>query len=129
MTQEELARHILSRYDADSDHSFEGDSTVTVFLRRDNRKWFAATKNIGRRYLGIEGGGRVDILNVKLEPRVITALRTREGFLPAWRMNQNSWITVLLDGTVPDEEIYAFVDKSYEIAGTKGRKKPAAKRR
>ncbi len=123
MTRDEVAQHITARYDAESGNFFAKDSSVIVFMRTDNKKWFAATKNIGRRYLGIGKDGRIDILNVKLQPHVVASLRKREGFLPAWNMNQNNWVTILLDGTVPDEEILAYLDSSFADAGIKGRKR------
>ena len=109
MTLAEIGEYILSHYDAESDHSFETDRSVTVYRRSDNKKWFAATKNIGCRYLGIDREGRIDILNVKLAPRTISSLRGREGFMPAWKMNQNNWITILLDSLVTDQEIYSII--------------------
>ena len=123
MTLEELTGYILDSFEAECDRSFENDPTVAVFKRADNKKWFALAKNIGRRYLALEGDGRIDILNVKLNPRTVAALRTREGFLPAWRTNQNSWITVLLDGTVPDAEICGLLEEGFAHAGGKSSKK------
>ncbi|MBR3314912.1 MAG: MmcQ/YjbR family DNA-binding protein [Atopobiaceae bacterium] len=117
MTQAELSAYVLGHFDADSSHSFETDRSVTVYSRLDNRKWFAATKNIGWRYLGIDRAGRIDILNVKLAPPTVRKLRDREGFLPAWKMNQNNWITVLLDGSVTDEEIRTLLGEAFELAG------------
>lgn len=123
MTLAELQNAIPARYEATADHSFEEDRTVVVFSRRDNRKWFAAAKNIGRRYLGLDGAGRIDILNIRLDPRLVTSLRARAGFLPAWRMNQNNWVTVPLDGTVADEELFSLLDKAFAAAGIKGRRR------
>ena len=31
-------------------------------------------------------------------------------------MNKNNWITVLLDGTLPDELIYELIKKSYLLS-------------
>ena len=121
MTLAEIGEYILSHYDAESDHSFETDRSVAVFKRADNKKWFAATKNIGCRYLGINRTGRIDILNVKLAPRIVSSLRERAGFMPAWKMNQNNWVTVLLDGSVADEEIRALLDEGFKVAGIRPR--------
>ena len=123
MTLAQLNELILKRYAAESDHSFEEDRSVTVFKRQDNKKWFAATKNIGCRSVGVERSGRIDIVNLRLNPRDITTLRTHDGFRPAWRMNQNAWITILLDGSVADEEILRYLDTSFALAGAKGRKR------
>ena len=123
MTRTELEAYLASHFGAESDHPFKEDPTITVFARPDNKKWFAATKNIGCRFLEIEREGRIDILNVKIPPRVGAKLRTRVGFRPAWHMNQNAWITILLDGSVADEEILRYLDTSFALAGAKGRKR------
>ena len=122
MTLDALEAYLASQYGATSDHSFKEDSSVTVFMRPDNSKWFAASKNVGRRSVDAGNEGRIDILNIKLNPREVATLRTREGFRPAWRMNQNSWVTVLLDGTVPDDEVYGLLEKAYNLAGKAGRR-------
>ena len=118
----EAEDYILSHCEALTDHSFEEDPTVTIFRRADNNQRFAATKNVGRRSVDAGQMGRIDILNLSLDPRLVASLRTREGFRPAWRMNRNRWVTILLDGTVPDDEIRSYLDMSYKNAGRKGRK-------
>lgn len=119
MTLQELHEYMASYYGAESDHPIKEEHSITVFMRPDNKKWFAATKNIGCKSLGIDRAGRIDILNVKLDPRVVATLRVREGFMPAWYMNQNSWVTILLDGSVADEEIREYLDMAYALAGDK----------
>lgn len=122
MTLSELEAYILEHFGAESDHSFKEDVSVKVFSRPDNKKWFAAAKNIGRRSVGAGNDGRIDILNVKINPREVAKLRSREGFRPAWRMNQNNWVTVLLDGTVSDDEVYGLLEKAFVLAGKAGRR-------
>lgn len=119
MTLQKLHEYMASQYGAESDHPIKEEHSITVFMRPDNKKWFAATKNIGCKSLGIDRAGRIDILNLKLDPRMVAKLRVREGFMPAWYMNQNSWVTILLDGSVPAEEIRSYLDTAYEGAGDK----------
>ena len=123
MTLAEVEDYILSNFEATNDHSFEEDRTVTIFRRRDNNQRFAATKNVGCRSVNVERAGRIDILNVCVNTRLVAKLREREGFRPAWRMNQNKWVTVLLDGTVADDEVRSLIDESYKNAGRKGGKR------
>lgn len=58
---------------------------------------------------------KIDILNLKAEPTVITALVGQPGFAPAYHMNKTHWITVLLDGTVDFAQIEELIDTSYEL--------------
>jgi predicted DNA-binding protein (MmcQ/YjbR family) len=32
-------------------------------------------------------------------------------------MNRNKWVTVLLDGTVHDDEVRSLIDRAYTYAG------------
>ena len=123
MTLAEIEDYILSNFEATTDHSFEGDRTVTIFRRLDNNQRFAATKNVGCRSVNVERAGRIDILNVSVSPNLVASLREREGFRPAWRMNRNKWVTILLDGTVPDDEIRTLLGESYKNAARKGGKR------
>ena len=117
MTLEELHEYIASQYGAEPAHMFRQDPTIAIFKRQDNKKWFAATKDIEYRTLGMEKDGRVGIVNVKLDPLIVASLKTKGGFRPAYHMNRDNWITILLDGTVEDEEVYTFLDMSFGNVG------------
>lgn len=121
MTLEELHDYIASQYGAEPGYLFRRDPTIAIFKRPDNKKWFAATKDIEYKTLGIERDGHVGIVNVKLDPLIVANLETREGFCPAYHMNHDNWITILLDGSVEDEEIYTFLDMSFGNVGGKAK--------
>ena len=38
-------------------------------------------------------------------------------------MNRENWVTILLDGSVDDEELCAFLDMSFASVGPKARKR------
>ncbi len=42
-------------------------------------------------------------------------LREQSGYLPAYHMNKERWITIRLDGSVPEEEIKNLIDMSYHL--------------
>ncbi len=65
--------------------------------------------------LGIDSDDRVDILDVKCDPILIGSLIQNEGYFPAYHMNKTHWITILLDGSVPKEEIFNLIDLSYDL--------------
>lgn len=94
-----------------------------VLRRQNNRKWFALLMPVGRDKLGLPGDGMVDVLNVKCDPLLTGALRREPGILPAYHMNKDKWISVLLDGTVPQEEIFRLIDLSYQLTGAAARRK------
>ena len=50
---------------------------------------------------------------------MIGSMRMNTGVLPAYHMNKNHWLTVLLDGTADDETVKALVDMSYALTAPK----------
>lgn len=65
--------------------------------------------------------GIADVLNVKCDPVLIGSLRMQEGFYPAYHMNKETWISVLLDQPERDETIKNLLALSYEITKSKER--------
>jgi predicted DNA-binding protein (MmcQ/YjbR family) len=62
-------------------------------------------------------------ISLKCDPDLALALRMAyEAVTPAYHMNKKHWNTVILDGTVPDEEIVSMIDDSYDLV-VKGLKK------
>ena len=82
----------------------------------------AGDGNRARDRLGLPGSGTVDILNVKCDPALGGFLRTREGFHPAYHMNKEKWLTIRLDGSVPEEEIKNLIDLSYDLTAERKEK-------
>ena len=122
MTRQELIHYIFDTYSVEPDYPFSRDDVSCVFRHIDNRKWFGIAMAIPYRTLGINRKGNVDILNIKCSPVVIGPLRGKPGFRPAYHMNKDKWITVLLDGSASQEEIISLLDMSYSMTASKVRK-------
>ena len=45
------------------------------------------------------------------------------GFLPAYHMNKQNWISIILDGSVPDDKIFPLLELSYDSVVPKRRNK------
>ena len=119
MTRQELTDYIFNTYSVEPDHPFPRDEESCVFRHRSNRKWFALTMSIPYRTLGISRDGKVDVLNIKCDPAMIGPLRGKPGFCPAYHMNKDKWITVLLDGSAEREDIVGLLAFSYEMTAAK----------
>ena len=123
MTRQELIDYIFDEYSIEPDYPFRMDGVTCVFRHIDNRKWFGIAMVIPYRTIGIGKAGSVDILNVKCDPIMIGSLRGKPGFRPAYHMNRDKWITILLDGSAGREEIKALLAMSYGMTASKIRRK------
>lgn len=109
MNIEELRDYCLSKPGATEDFPF--DETTLVFKVMD--KLFALTD--------LEGDLSV---NLKCTPEKAIELREQHScVLPGYHMNKKHWNTVLVDGTVSDQQIREWIDHSYELVVEKLSKK------
>ncbi len=54
-------------------------------------------------------------INLKCDPLKATELRERyESVLPGYHMNKKYWNTVILDGSIPANEVFGMIDHSYD---------------
>lgn len=55
-------------------------------------------------------------INLKCEPEAGVQLREQHAsVLPGYHMNKKHWITVLMDGSIPDMLIRRWIDESYYL--------------
>ena len=123
MTRQELISYIFDEYSVEPDFPFRMDDVTCVFRHIDNRKWFGIAMVIPYRTIGIKKAGNVDILNVKCDPVMMGSLRGKPGFCPAYHMNKDKWITILLDGSAEKEDITALLAMSHSMTATKIRRR------
>ena len=123
MTRQELIDYIFDEYSIEPDYPFPRDDVSCVFRHTGNRKWFGIAMAVPYRTIGINRDGNADILNVKCDPVMMGSLRGKPGFRPAYHMNKDKWITILLDGSAPKEDITALLAMSYSMTAAKERKR------
>lgn len=55
-------------------------------------------------------------LSLKCDPFVAKSLREQySAVTPGYHLNKEHWNTVVIDGSVPDDEIIWMIDHSYEL--------------
>ena len=123
MNRTELKRYILETYNADADHPWPRTPNHEVFRHGNNQKWFALVMDIPKSKLGLPSADMIDVVYLKCDPILVGSLRGDAGIFPAYHMSKANWITVALDGSVPDEKLKVLLDLSYELTATKPRKR------
>lgn len=86
------------------------DDNWTLVRRRDNRRAFLwVYLREGKLYM-----------NVKVEPEMGVLWRgAYAAVLPAYHMNKEHWVTVCLDGTLPEGFPQTLIEESYMLTGPK----------
>jgi predicted DNA-binding protein (MmcQ/YjbR family) len=55
-------------------------------------------------------------INLKCDPALAIELRERyTSVTPGYHMNKKHWNTVMLNGSVPDKDVFSWIDHSYNL--------------
>ena len=105
---------IKNKYNTNPEFLWEKSPGCAVYRNKSNQKWFGIIMNLDKSKLDNDTG-EVEIINIKLDPFEIKELINQKGFYKAYHMNKTDWITIILNNTLPDEQIISLIDKSYNI--------------
>ena len=122
LTKEAIYKYVKEQYGTEPEFLWKRDPNSAV-LRHRNRKWYAVFMCVEGKYLGLPGNGKVDIMNVKCDPEMVSLLTQTYGLLPGYHMNKKHWISVLLDDSVGEARILDFLDMSYDLIDNEKMKK------
>lgn len=122
--REKIFAYVKQTYHIEPDYPFSTAPTFPVLRHPDNRKWFGLIMDVPRCKLGLDGDERVDILNVKLgDPMFADWLAQQDGYFRGYHIRGGNWVSILLDNTVPPEEIAQRIDESYAVTASRQTKK------
>ena len=123
MDRQSVEEYIRKKYKVKPEYPWRKFPGYAVFRHADNSKWFALAADVDREKAGFPGTGPVDVIDLKIDDLYFRDILIREeGIFPGYHMNKQHWISILLDGTVPDEQVFSLIDTSF-LATASARKK------
>ena len=117
MTRKELFEWCRQQYGTELEYPWNDRNAV--LRRADNRKWYGTVLEVGRDKLGLLGPGKADVLNVKCDPILVGSYRVQAGFFPAYHMNKEKWLSILLGEPGLDDSIKMLLNLSFELTAPK----------
>lgn len=113
--KEEILSYALDAYNTQPDYLFKKFPAYAVLRHKCNNKWYGLIMQVNKTQLGLDEPGALEILVVKAPPELVALLKHKEGFLPAYHMNKEHWLTIRLDGSVEKSEIIDLLHDSFLI--------------
>lgn len=106
------------KYGEVPDYPFATRIEFGVLRYPATRKWYALVMNIRKNTLtkGSNDEKIIEVVNLKADTEKIRELIEIEGIYPGYHMKHSSWISVVLDDTLPDEFIMQLIDDSRNFA-------------
>ncbi len=107
-----LAQHIREKYQVSPEFLWARFPGCAAFRHPGSGKWFGIIMNVDRGKLLSGETGEVEIINIKLdelaEPHIDNV-----SILPPYHQTKKNWVSVILDDSLPDEEIWKLIDIGY----------------
>lgn len=104
------------KYNSPAEYLWPKFPRNAICRRQDNNKWYFAILSVQGNKLGLETDEIIEVIDLRVPEDDLPRLIKQKKFYPAYHMNKKHWITIILDGSVPIDEIFKFIDKSYELA-------------
>ncbi len=121
MTRQELFDWVKNEYGTLPEYQWLKFPSYAV-LRNDSNKWYGFVMDVPKYKFGIDSDEIVDVLDVKADSMLIDMLVNQPGYYRAYHMNKNQWISIFLDGSVPDEAVKNMIAESRAKTGKKSKK-------
>lgn len=112
----EIIRYVREAYGDELEFLWNKFPDNAVWRRKDTRKWYGAILTVSRGKLGQDSDEEAEIIDLRLEPEQMDATVDHKRYFPGWHMNKRNWYTMILDGSVPTDEICRRLDRSYILA-------------
>ncbi len=111
-----IIHYVRQTYGDELEYLWKQFPDNAVWRRKDTRKWYGALLTVSKRKLGINSDEVVEVIDLRADPNKMDSLIDHVKYFPGWHMNKKSWITMILDGSVPLVEMEARINESYRLA-------------
>ena len=109
-----LLDYVREKYGTIPEEPWE-DNNHTTIKTSNSKKWYGIFMYLPYKTLGLDKSGKIDVLNVKLNPELIESLIDKKHFFPAYHMNKKYWITILLDSDTDVNLVKSLIDESFKL--------------
>lgn len=123
----QLEIYAKKKYDIEPEQLPFNHEDYAILRHSGNGKWFAVFIVKPRSELRLKGNGDAEIVSVKLrDSSMVDMLAHQSGFLQGYPNPKWKWISIVLDGTIPFEDICQWLDESYQATKSKAQNKKVA---
>lgn len=110
-----LMEYCERKFGTEPEAPWEDSPDAYTFKTAKRNKWYALFMTIPYKSLGLVAKGTLDVVNIKLPPEKVLDLIDRVHFYPAYHMNKNHWITIVLDKEVDEPLVQQLLEESYGL--------------
>ncbi len=112
-----LLDFVKVNYGTDPEFLWAKFPNTSVLRNLGNRKWYGVVNSVSASKIGIDSDKIIEIVNIRFNKGEAPEIAGNvSGIFPAWHMNKRNWITIVLDDTLSDEQLFGLVAQSFEFS-------------
>ena len=117
---EDVLRYVKERYNSTIVKPFKTNPDIKALVTAKN-KWYALFLDIEYNKLKKDSlvDSKVKIINLKHISSKISDITDNRNIFPAYHMNKNHWISVVLDNNIDIEYVKELIEISYNLVNNK----------
>ncbi|AYE38313.1 hypothetical protein D1B17_06565 [Companilactobacillus zhachilii] len=108
--------HVTSTFGDNLEFLWKNFPQYAIWRRNDTKKWYALLLNVPKSKLGLDSDEIVTVMDFHGQPDEIVKLVDNQKYFTGYHMNKHSWYTIILDGSVNNQEIFERLQVSYGLA-------------
>ncbi len=112
----EILDYAKEKYGSPAEYLWPKFPRNAVCRRQDSQKWYFAILSVQGSKLGLPTDEIIEVIDLRAPVEDVPNLLNQPNIYPAYHMNKKHWITIILDGSMPINEIYMLIDKSFLLA-------------
>lgn len=112
----EIICYVSNQYGDELEFLWDKFPDNAIWRRKDNKKWYGVLLTIKASKIALDRDAMIEILDLRIKPEDIETTIDNQRFFRGYHMNKKHWYTLLLDGSIPTDEICRRIDESYLLA-------------
>lgn len=113
--RKKIISYAREKYATEPEYLWRKTPDAFVLRNSKNKKWYALVMRIKKSVLVPDSEGFTDIINLKCQPVTRECLFAEEKAFPAYHMNKQKWISIILDDNIDFRILCNIIDESYNL--------------
>lgn len=109
--------YVREKFGTEPEYPWARYPRYAVLRHQQERKWYGLIMDVPPDRLGLDGDRPLEIINLKSDDVLDLLISGTPGILPAYHMDKRHWVSILLDGGITSEELFALIDESHALTG------------
>lgn len=120
---QQIIDYIHDAFNDELEYLWKKSPYNAICRRSDNKKWYAIIMTVPKSKLGFNSDEVVEIIDLRLEPKILEQTIDNKRYFYGWHMNKKNWYTIILDGSVDTKELCNRIDISYQLSSDDSQRK------